>query len=217
MFDMDGVLVNVSSSYRLAIKKTAEFYLKKTVTLEEIEEYKNKGGFNNDWDLTDAILRSSDVIIDMKDIIDKFQFYYLGSNFNGFLQNEQWLFDLKILNKLAQEYKLGIVTGRPKEEAHHVLKRFNVKKCFSTVITLEDTPGPKRKPDPCGIQLALKNMNVIDAVYFGDTIDDMKAAAAAGIIPVGVTENGSESDSSFIKYGANSIITHINKIMEILG
>ena len=151
----------------------------------------------------------------MKDIIDKFQFYYLGSSFNGFLQNEQWLCDLKILNKLAREYELGIVTGRPKEEAHYVLKRFDVKKFFSTVVALEDTPGPKRKPDPWGIQLALKNINVTDAVYFGDTIDDMKAATAAGIIPVGVI--GNQSDSSFIKYGAISIITHINQIMEILG
>jgi len=217
LFDMDGVLVNVSSSYRMAIKKTAEFYLRKTVTFAEIQEYKNRGGFNNDWDLTDAILRANDVIIDIKDIIDRFQFYYLGSYFNGFVQNEEWLLDLKILNKLAQEYKLGIVTGRPKEEAHYVLNRFGVKKYFSTVITLEDTPCPKRKPDPWGIQLALKNMNVIDAVYFGDTIDDMQAATAAGIIPVGVIESGSESDSSLIKYGAMSIIPHINKLMEILG
>jgi len=217
LFDMDGVLVNVSSSYRMAIKKTAEFYFKKKVTLEEIQEYKNKGGFNNDWDLTDAILRSNDVMIDMKDIIDKFQFYYLGSNFNGFVQNEQWLFDLRILNKLAQEYKLGIVTGRPEKEAHYVLGRFDEKKYFSTVITLENTQGSKRRPDSLGIELAIKNINAIDAVYFGDTIDDMKAAAAAGIIPVGVIADGSDSDSSLIKYGANSIITDINQIMEILG
>jgi len=40
LFDMDGVLVDVSASYRLAIKKTVERFLGKDISLEEIQEYK---------------------------------------------------------------------------------------------------------------------------------------------------------------------------------
>ena len=60
LFDMDGVLVDVSKSYLVAIQKTVEFYLNMTVGLREIQKYKNRGGLNNDWDLTECILKEKD-------------------------------------------------------------------------------------------------------------------------------------------------------------
>lgn len=66
IFDMDGVLVDVSGSYRKTIQKTVSLYLafcfgfpegKGTqVTEEEISLFKAAGGFNNDWDLTSGLL-----------------------------------------------------------------------------------------------------------------------------------------------------------------
>lgn len=56
LFDMDGVLVDVSLSYRLTIKKVVERLGSYEISFSQIQEYKNKGGFNNDWDLTRAIL-----------------------------------------------------------------------------------------------------------------------------------------------------------------
>src|SRR3989338_2424146 len=50
IFDIDGVLVDVSKSYRAAIKQTVEHFTGKEITLEEIQALKNKGGYNNDWD-----------------------------------------------------------------------------------------------------------------------------------------------------------------------
>ncbi len=65
IFDMDGVLIDVSRSYRQTIRKTTGLYLKsvlgfengeKWVTEEEVSLFKMAGGFNNDWDLTSGIL-----------------------------------------------------------------------------------------------------------------------------------------------------------------
>jgi len=68
IFDMDGVLVDVSMSYRQAIQQTVQVYfetclgLKKghrnLVTKEDISLFKSIGGFNNDWDLTSALILS---------------------------------------------------------------------------------------------------------------------------------------------------------------
>jgi histidinol-phosphate aminotransferase len=58
IFDMDGVLVDVTNSYRQAIKKTVETVLadkygKNTVvTMSDIDAMKRIPGFNNDWDLS---------------------------------------------------------------------------------------------------------------------------------------------------------------------
>lgn len=66
IFDMDGVLIDVSRSYRKAIQRTIQIYLetclgvagsrKSWITNEEISLFKSVGGFNNDWDLTSGLL-----------------------------------------------------------------------------------------------------------------------------------------------------------------
>lgn len=66
IFDMDGVLIDVSNSYRKTIQKTVHIYLETylgfqidrrgLVTNEAISLFKSAGGFNNDWDLTSGLL-----------------------------------------------------------------------------------------------------------------------------------------------------------------
>ena len=66
IFDMDGVLIDVSRSYRKAIQRTVQIYLEKClrfprrkgqwITNQEISLFKSAAGFNNDWDLTSGVL-----------------------------------------------------------------------------------------------------------------------------------------------------------------
>jgi HAD superfamily hydrolase (TIGR01548 family) len=66
IFDMDGVLIDVSRSYRETIQRTVQVYLQtclgfkkgnaEPVTKEDISLFKSAGGFNNDWDLTSGLL-----------------------------------------------------------------------------------------------------------------------------------------------------------------
>ncbi len=63
IFDMDGVLIDVSQSYRKTIQQTIRIYLQgclgiraNLVSNEEISLFKSVGGFNNDWDLTAGFL-----------------------------------------------------------------------------------------------------------------------------------------------------------------
>jgi HAD superfamily hydrolase (TIGR01548 family) len=66
IFDMDGVLIDVSKSYRRAIQQTIKIYLETClgferkrgdwVTNEEISLFKSAGGFNSDWDVTSGCL-----------------------------------------------------------------------------------------------------------------------------------------------------------------
>ena len=61
VFDMDGVLVDVSESYRETIARTAEHFTGVEVTRTKIQEYKNQGGWNDDWRLTHHIVTSAGV------------------------------------------------------------------------------------------------------------------------------------------------------------
>ena len=54
VLDIDGVLVDVADSYRRAIIESVERVCGKTIDRETVQAFKDAGGFNNDWELTDA-------------------------------------------------------------------------------------------------------------------------------------------------------------------
>ncbi|MCS7185787.1 MAG: HAD-IA family hydrolase [Armatimonadetes bacterium] len=63
IFDIDGVLVDASESYRLAVCEAVKFFVQHELgwvvdapplTPDEVDMFKKAGGFNNDWDLTQA-------------------------------------------------------------------------------------------------------------------------------------------------------------------
>ncbi len=212
IFDIDGVLVDVTGSYRQAIKQTAEFFTKKEVSLAEIQEYKNKGGFINDWNLTEAIIKGRGFNIDKEKIIEKFQQYY-----SELKKNEKWILDKKILEELQKKYNLAVFTGRPRNEAIDVLQRFNVIGCFNEIVAMEDVKN--EKPNPEGLLKITNKLNAKNAHYFGDTIDDAKAAVKANIIPIGVLPPTDKSDKLkdiLLKNGAKSVLNNINEIRSVL-
>jgi HAD superfamily hydrolase (TIGR01548 family) len=54
VLDVDGVLVDVADSYRRAIVESVERVYGDTIDRDGIQQFKNAGGFNNDWELTYA-------------------------------------------------------------------------------------------------------------------------------------------------------------------
>ena len=54
VLDIDGVLVDVADSYRRAIVESLDRVYGETIERDAIQQFKDAGGFNNDWELTDA-------------------------------------------------------------------------------------------------------------------------------------------------------------------
>lgn len=210
IFDMDGVLVDVSKSYRAAVKETVKYFTGRSINFEEIQEYKNKGGLNNDWDLTEAIIRGRGISIGKKEIIKRFQYCY-----KKLAPNEKWL-EKKLLKILSIRYNLAILTGRPRKEAYSALRKNGMLAYFKTIITMEDLS--RQKPAPDGL-LKITSKYSSDAYYFGDSVDDMKSAVAAKVNPIGVLPPQDKSSLLKIllmKNGAKSVINGIGSIMEVL-
>ena len=55
VLDVDGVLVDVADSYRRAVVESVERVYGETVEKAAIQQFKDAGGFNDDWELTYAI------------------------------------------------------------------------------------------------------------------------------------------------------------------
>jgi len=212
IFDIDGVLADASKSYRIAIKKTAEYFTEQKIGVKEVQDYKSKSGYNNDWDLTDAIIKSRGKNIPKKKIIKKFQQYYLKLR-----NNEKWLLDKSILKALSKKYRLAILTGRPRNEAFYLLNKNNANNYFSAIIAMED--AGRQKPYPDGFFRIMEILDNRDAYYFGDAIDDIKAAIAANIIPIGVLppqDKSAKLRKTLIKNGAKRVLSNINKVEEAI-
>jgi phosphoglycolate phosphatase-like HAD superfamily hydrolase len=66
VFDMDGVLIDVSRSYRATVRQTAKLFFKNAPSSEKLPEplfrladlaaVKQSGGLNNDWDLSCLVI-----------------------------------------------------------------------------------------------------------------------------------------------------------------
>ena len=82
VFDCDGVLIDVSNSYDLAIKKTVDFIIKEMaqvnesglVTTKMIEGFKATGGFNDEVDVTYALILSVVAAKKRNELFPKFVF-----------------------------------------------------------------------------------------------------------------------------------------------
>jgi len=220
LFDMDGVLVDVMDSYRLVIKKTAEFFTNTTVTMEDIQKVKNQGNASNDWDVTCKIIESKGAFVNREKIIEKFQELYLGTKGKKGLRNkEKWLLDDSVLKKLKEKYVLGVVTGRPREEAEYALELFDKKQYFDCLVALGDYSEEEAKPNPFPITLALNKLNSKSGWYIGDTVDDIKAGIVAGLDTLGVIPPDTDAEplQTLLKQaGAKAVIEDIDKISEVL-
>src|SRR5947208_16552845 len=116
VFDMDGVLVDVTDSYRETIVRTVEHFTGKTISRDAIQEYKNQGGWNNDWALSQKIAADLGTQVDYRTVIEKFNEFFLGEDGNGLIQREGWLPRPGLLERLGKRYGLSIFTRRLRYE-----------------------------------------------------------------------------------------------------
>jgi HAD superfamily hydrolase (TIGR01548 family) len=109
VFDMDGVLVDVTESYRETIVKTVEHFTGKTISRDSIQDYKNQGGWNNDWLLSQKICRDLGVELPYATIVEYFNYLFLDQ---GMIHRERWLPRDGFLDRLSERFEFAIFTGR---------------------------------------------------------------------------------------------------------
>ena len=220
VFDMDGVLVDATQSYRAAISDTFEYFTGVKVSQEKIQEVKNMGGYNNDWDLTEYLLKSVGSEIEKDKVIEQFQKIYWDDG-KGVINNETLIVNNALLKKLRSKYNMFIFTGRLREEAEYTLSKLGIRDMFIDVVTTSDIPEGMGKPDPYGLEM-IKKKTLFDKIfYFGDTVDDIQCAESAGVIPIGVLPPQDKKDylkNKMYEKGAVMVINsldEINKVLEI--
>lgn len=184
IFDVDGVLVDVTGSFHRSTAQTVHHFTGRRIFLREINEWKNRSGYNDDWKLTTDWIAQLSRSIPYATVKRQFQRFYWGKNRDGNVNREKWLLPKRTLEQLARRYKLALFTGRTKRELGFTLERTNVASFFSTIITMDSIR--RLKPHPDGLLRILAGRDPRTALYLGDNIDDALAARAAGVPFLGV-------------------------------
>lgn len=184
LFDMDGVLVDVSRSYRRAIEETVAAMTGVPVRTGEVQALKDQGGYNDDWKTTHALVAARGANVPFAEVKAAFQQRYRGDGWDGLIRSETPLVETAALERLAERFALGLVTGRPEDEARFALALMGWTTLFPVVVALEQSEG-RGKPDPFPLQKALAQLGETTGAYIGDLGDDMRAAKAAGLRAVG--------------------------------
>jgi histidinol-phosphate aminotransferase len=193
LFDLDGVLADVADSYRQAIIGAAASYGVE-VTPDDIREAKRRGHANNDGVLTQGLLRARGVDAPLDEVTERFERLYQGDDEQpGLWIRERLIVERGWLEKLAARRPLAIVTGRPRLDAERFLAQHELARLFQAVVVMQDAP---LKPDPAPVRLALRRLGVERAWMVGDTPDDVRAARAAGVVPLGVAGPGETPESA---------------------
>jgi len=210
VFDMDGVLVEVSESYRETIVRTVEHFTGKTIARALIQDYKNQGGWNNDWMLSQKICKDLGVEIPYAQVVEYFNFLFLGQ---GLIHRERWLPRDGLLDRLSAKFELAIFTGRTTEEAEITLNREGVRDRF-LLMTSNDVEN--EKPAPEGLLKIAAMRPSKKMLYVGDTVDDARCARAANVPFIGIAapahERRAELLNLFALEGAIQVLGEINEI-----
>lgn len=218
VFDMDGVLVDVTESYRETIQRTVEHFTGTRITRELIQDFKNQGGWNDDWALSNHIIRQAGVSVDPQTVIGYFQSIFLGNGSDGLILRERWIAQKGLFDRLSSHFQLAIFTGRLRWEAQLTLTRCAPSIPFAPIIGSDDVA--RLKPAPDGLLQIQTLVGDKKVWYIGDTVDDARSARAAGVPFIGIASPSSPRYTELVSLlkaeNAVAVLDDINQLEPVL-
>jgi HAD superfamily phosphatase len=218
VFDMDGVLVEVTESYRDTVIATVRHFTGREITRLLVQEYKNRGGFNNDWKLSQQIARDLGVEVDYPVVFEKFKSIFWGNGTDGLILREKWIAEAGLLERLQERFGLAIFTGRMPEEVDDTLRRLAPHLRFNPIIRTGDVANGKPAPD--GLVRIAELAPDRELVYIGDSVDDARTASAAGVPFIGIAAPAQPCREELVRLfrdeGAVHILESINQLESVL-
>ncbi|MEB3332720.1 MAG: TIGR01548 family HAD-type hydrolase [Synechococcaceae cyanobacterium] len=190
LLDIDGVIRDVSGSYRRAIIETVHHYAGRRPEAAAIDALKSEGCWNNDWHASLELLRRDGlgqpgrpVLPGFEALVAVFNGFYFGgdpdgdpAHWRGFIGDEPLLVDTAFFSALSQAgIAWGFVSGAEPPSARFVLQR-RLGLNDPPLIAMGDAPD---KPDPTGLlRLAGQLAGGLGAeappvAYLGDTVADV--------------------------------------------
>lgn len=189
LFDMDGTLVDTAPEIAQAVNLMLRDFALPALGMAQVTHMIGRGAPV----LVERVLEAAGGNADQKNrmrALVSYEGHYerlLGTRTLLYPHVERTLDELR-----RMDLKLGVVTNKSQRFATALLQRFGLSGAFDLVVG-GDTLGV-RKPSPVPLQHACRALGIdpAQALYVGDSVNDVEAATAAGIrvvcVPYGYNE-----------------------------
>lgn len=242
IFDIDGVVRDVSGSYRRAIADTVESFTQGNYrpTPTELDQLKSEGIWNNDWKASQELIKrhgkstGNTYNTDYDAIVAYFQERYRGigedpTQWTGYITQEPVLMSAQYLTDLAHGgIPSAFFSGATRGSANYILQQ-RIGLQNPILVAMADAPS---KPDPTGLYMTVEQLEKsvpagLPVLYAGDTVADMATITAAqndfperlwlgiGVLPPHLqadTDYQTRYRKTLEKAGAALVIPHVEQL-----
>ena len=177
LFDLDGTLIDTKSLYLECYRRAVEPRLARRPSDDELMALRPRSELRFLASLVPAAQLDA-CLADFWKHYDELHPSHYGGVYDGVAD---------LLDRLRTVgHPLGIVTGKSRR-SWDITAPVAALGPFDVVVVDDDVSAAK--PDPHGICIALERLGTpaARAVYVGDTLSDVMAARAAGVLPVAAT------------------------------
>lgn len=207
LFDFDGTLVDTSAAIGASMEKT-------------LDKHNLKGLYTDSFKKDMLGPRPKDLFAKYCPDCDALAMEEEYREFNWEDQKQyNRLFDgtIELLDQLKNDgYRLGVVSTKSRKVLEFGLEMFNMQTYFDVVVGGDEVK--KGKPDPEGVLKACKLLKASkdNAVYIGDSVNDIKAGKNAGMFTIAYCSCDAKKDD-LAHECANETISNILEVMPILS
>ncbi len=204
LFDMDGLLVDTETlGIQVAVKICKELGINLTP-----EEQKSFIGVT-DEKFYRELFKKRNLDYNVQEVREKHFGLYetlLNTNLKPFVGARGLPQQLRL-----QGYKVALVSGSTAKQIDIIMKQLGIKGQFEVIISFEDITHSK--PDPESYLLAAQKLGVLpeDCVVLEDAEAGVRAAKAAGMRVIGVTNNGGQDLSL-----ADILVNNLEFVADVL-
>ncbi len=142
----------------------------------------------------------------------------------GYIHDEPTLVSSETVAALTDRFAVGVLTGRPADEAEIALSRVGLDVPDEHRFTMDD--WEEGKPHPRALITLADRLDAESVVFVGDTLDDVRTAVNAdeadetrayygvGVLTGGLT--GEEGRRKYANAGAAAVLDSVNDLPEAL-
>ena len=177
LFDLDGTLIDTKRLYLECYRRAVEPRLSRRPTDEELMALRPRSELR----FLGALVPPAELQACLADFWRHYESLH-ASHYGGVYDGI-----LALLDGLRRAgHPVGIVTGKSRR-SWDITAPIAALGPFDVVVLDDDVRAAK--PDPHGLRIALERIDIppARAIYVGDTLSDMLAARAAGVLPVAAT------------------------------
>ena len=177
LFDLDGTLIDTRRLYLECYRRAVEPRLARTPSDDELMALRPRSELR----FLGELVARDQLDACLADFWTHYESLH-STHFDGVYPGV-----VDMLERLrAEGHRLGIVTGKSRR-SWEITGPVAALGPFDVLVLDDDVPAAK--PDPHGIRVALQRLDTppARAVYVGDTLSDVLAARAAGVLPIAAT------------------------------